>query len=113
MQACREWVRSRLQERGAKPFDFARTVPPFNPTQSDSNSTFSECPRNPQTESLLQILGLPYLLDSAPEASELTQTPTLSVQRSSFIGNDEEIPIDDVDDLVELAEVDGMDTGNQ
>lgn len=38
MQDCRQWVRSRLQTRGAKPFEFAQTVPSYDPSQLDSNN---------------------------------------------------------------------------
>lgn len=41
MQECREWVRSKLQTRGAKPFEFVRTVPCYNPSQSVANGSFS------------------------------------------------------------------------
>ena len=41
MQDCRDWVRSRLLTRGAKPFEFVQTVPCYDPSQSASNSCFS------------------------------------------------------------------------
>eukprot|EP00257_Ricinus_communis_P014719 XP_015572464.1 lariat debranching enzyme [Ricinus communis] len=104
MEDCRQWVRSRLQERGAKPYDFARTVPPFDPSQPDLNNSFSDCPRNPQTESLLQLLELPYLLDSTSESREPTRSPTSLVLGGSSAEDSEDIPIDDVDDSEELVE---------
>ncbi|KAL6983084.1 lariat debranching enzyme, partial [Sarracenia purpurea var. burkii] len=40
MQECRQWVSNRLQTRGAKTFEFVRTVPCHNPSQSASNGSF-------------------------------------------------------------------------
>lgn len=105
LQDCRHWVRSKLQGRGTKPFEFARTAPPFDPTQSKLKSSFPECHRNPQTEAFLQLLELPYLLDSTSISGELIQSPSMQGQRGSLAENSEEIPIDDVDELEDLAEV--------
>lgn len=41
MNDCRQWVRSRLQERGAKPFEFVRTVPCYDASQSLSIGAFA------------------------------------------------------------------------
>lgn len=41
MQDCRNWVRSQLLTRGARPFEFVRTAPCYDPTQSVSSSFFS------------------------------------------------------------------------
>jgi lariat debranching enzyme len=41
MEDCRQFVSSRLQERGTKPFEFTQTAPPFDPTQSGPNGSFS------------------------------------------------------------------------
>lgn len=41
MKNCRQWVRSRLQERGYKPFEFVRTAPCYDPSQSNVDSTFA------------------------------------------------------------------------
>ncbi|XP_050366856.1 lariat debranching enzyme isoform X2 [Argentina anserina] len=99
-QDSRQWVRSKLQARGAQPFEFSRTAPSYNPSNSVSNSTSQGYTRNPQTESLLQFLELPYLLDDMSESSEAFRSPfPLSVRDDS-----EEIPIDDVDELEDLAE---------
>lgn len=35
MEDCRQWVRSRLQERGCKPFEFVRTVSCHDPSQAN------------------------------------------------------------------------------
>ncbi|XP_034917614.1 lariat debranching enzyme [Populus alba] len=111
MEDCRQLVSSRLRERGTKPFEFTQTAPPFDPTQSDPNGSFSGCPRNPQTESLLQLLELPYLLDSTSESREGRYSPSAAqiIERGSFVHNSEEIPIDDVDES-ELEEADDVDT---
>ncbi|KAK1550255.1 hypothetical protein Q3G72_016222 [Acer saccharum] len=105
MQDCRQWVQSKLENRGAKPFEFARTAPCFDPSKSVSIGAFSENPRNPQTESFLQFLELPYLLDNATESREVPQSPA-SMNYRGPDADCEEIPIDDVDELEELEEVD-------
>ncbi|KAF5456849.1 hypothetical protein F2P56_026283 [Juglans regia] len=141
-EECHQWVGSRLQERGAKPFEFVQTVPCYNPSQSGSSGSFSGYPRNPQTESFLQFLELPYLLDNMSEPKDLSYSPASLLQSDilpscwpclrdccrnclplspmevflqvaalktgsklgSFDDNSEAIPIDDVDELEELAE---------
>jgi lariat debranching enzyme len=35
-QEDRQWVRSKLNTRGAKPFDFVQTAPSFNPSNTIS-----------------------------------------------------------------------------
>jgi lariat debranching enzyme len=67
-------VRKKLEERQFKPFEFARTVPAYNPSQRVFDS-IPEIPQNPQTLSLLELLGLPYLLDSSPVTGERTDIP--------------------------------------
>ncbi|KAJ6434817.1 hypothetical protein OIU84_000122 [Salix udensis] len=115
MEDCRQLVSSRLQERGTKPFEFTPTARPFDPTHSDPNGSFSGCLRNPQTESLLQLLELPYLLDSTPESREGRYSPSAahSIQRGSFVHNSEDIPIDDVDESELEEEADDVDTGKE
>lgn len=41
MQECHQFVRDKLQARGAKPFDFVKTVPCHDPSGSVTNSSFS------------------------------------------------------------------------
>ncbi|RDX81308.1 Lariat debranching enzyme, partial [Mucuna pruriens] len=97
MEDCLDWVRSRLQEKGCKPFEFVRTAPCYDPSRSNFDGAFPANPQNPQTESFLQLLELPYLLDRNPEAKDLSPYPYPSIQRG--VGYDsEDIPIDDVDD---------------
>lgn len=103
MQECRQLVRSRLQERGARPFEFERTVPCHNPSQSSPNGS-PALPRNPQTESLLQLLELPYLLDLTSESRDPISSPASMIYRGSLGADSEEIPIDDIDELEEHAE---------
>ncbi|XP_048134023.1 uncharacterized protein LOC115750992 [Rhodamnia argentea] len=103
MQDCRQWVRSRLQERGARPFEFERTVPCHNPSQPSSNGS-PALPRNPQTESLLQLLELPYLLDVTSESRDPISSPASMIYQGSLGADNEEIPIDDIDELEELEE---------
>ncbi|XP_010695436.1 lariat debranching enzyme isoform X3 [Beta vulgaris subsp. vulgaris] len=100
-EGCRQWVRSKLNIRGAKPFEFSRTAPCYDPVQSVSNGPGAEDHRNPQTEALLKFLELPYLLDNSTASSELS-SDSPSVSRG-FYSNNEDIPIDDVDELEELA----------
>lgn len=106
---CRQWVRSRLQTKGAKPFEFAMTVPCHNPTQSISRSPFSGTVRNPQTESLLQLLELPYLLDNSSESRAVALSPTSIPRGGSFEGDSGATPTDDIDEI-ELPESDDGET---
>ncbi|KAI3426524.1 DBR1 domain-containing protein [Psidium guajava] len=103
MQDCRQWVRNRLQERGARPFEFERTVPCHNPSQCSPNGS-PALPRNPQTESLLQLLELPYVLDLTSEPRDPISSPASMIYQGSLGADNEEIPIDDVDELEELEE---------
>ena len=41
MEDCRQWVKTRLKERGTKPFDFVQTVPCYDPSRSVSNSSLA------------------------------------------------------------------------
>ncbi|KAJ4836997.1 hypothetical protein Tsubulata_022209 [Turnera subulata] len=110
LQDCRQWVRSKLQGRGTRPFEFARTAPPFDPTHSELSGSFAECLRNPQTEAFLQLLELPYLLDSTSDSREPIQSPSMPVEEGSCADDSEEIPIDDVE---ELEEANGAETGDE
>ncbi|RID50615.1 hypothetical protein BRARA_H01333 [Brassica rapa] len=104
IQESRECVRKKLEERQFKPFEFVRTVPAHNPSQRIFDS-MPDIPQNPQTLSLLELLGLPYLLDSSPVTGERTAIPASPAPPSDFQTYDsEEIPIDDTDDLEEIAE---------
>ncbi|KGN63007.1 lariat debranching enzyme isoform X1 [Cucumis sativus] len=98
MEDCRQWVKSRLKERGTKPFDFAQTVPCYDPARSISNSTLAGYPRNPQTESLLKFLELPYLLDDMTKSDGPSGSSIPSSVSGSFFDS-EDIPIDDIDDV--------------
>lgn len=40
MKDCREWVKSKLQERGNKPFAFVRTAPCYDPSRPNADGTF-------------------------------------------------------------------------
>lgn len=95
MQECRQWVSDRLQKRGAKPFQFQQTVPPYNPSHPTSKGSGSGS-RNPQTEAFLQFLELPYLLDNTSQHHNLS--PSLS--RGS-LENDSDV--DKLEESVELS----------
>ncbi|KAF6142120.1 hypothetical protein GIB67_037038 [Kingdonia uniflora] len=106
----RQWVKSKLRERGTRPFDFVQSVPAYNHSQSTLKSSLSGHRRNPQTEFLMQFLEIQYLLDNTLESRELTYGP------SSLIGKDrseevildddsDDAPIDDVDEIEELSAV--------
>jgi lariat debranching enzyme len=97
MEDCRQWVRSKLQERGCKPFEFVRTVPCYDPSKASDNGASAANPRNPQTESLLRLLELPYLLDRNSKAKDMSAYPS-SIPRGPAGHYSEDIPIDDVDD---------------
>ncbi|CAK9157920.1 unnamed protein product [Ilex paraguariensis] len=104
MQKCRAWVRSKLQTRGAKPFEFTPTVPCHGSSQTMASGSFSEHFRNPQTEAFLQFLELQYFLDNALEPRELFNSPASFISTGSFDNDSEDIPLDDVDEIEELAE---------
>ncbi|PWA70492.1 Lariat debranching enzyme, C-terminal [Artemisia annua] len=104
MEECRQWVRSKLQSRGTKPFGFVRTVPCHNSTQTVANRSFSGHNRNPQTEALLEFLELPYVLDD----SEPAQSPASSISRGAYDYDSEDGPIEDADEI-ELPEEDDDD----
>ncbi|KAL3514314.1 hypothetical protein ACH5RR_027031 [Cinchona calisaya] len=104
MQECRQFVRDKLQARGAKPFDFVQTVPCHDPSGSAAISFFSGHCRNPQTEGFLQFLGLEYLLDNTFKSREPAGSPAFFTPRGSFEYDSEDIPIDDVYDEEELKE---------
>ncbi|XP_042508979.1 lariat debranching enzyme isoform X3 [Macadamia integrifolia] len=108
-QDCLQWVRSRLKARGSRPFDFIRTVPSYDPFQSIMEGSLSGNCRNPQTESLLQFLELPYLLDNTLEPSGLHQNPVSFISRDNSEGvvdeDIEDAAIDDMDEVEELEEL--------
>ncbi|GJZ87131.1 lariat debranching enzyme [Tanacetum coccineum] len=104
MEECREWVRSKLRSRGTKPFEFVRTVPCHNSTQTVANGSFSGHIRNPQTEALLQFLELPYVLDQ----SEPAQSSASSISRGALDYGSEDGPVEDADEI-ELPEEDDDD----
>ncbi|CAK8568534.1 unnamed protein product [Lathyrus sativus] len=97
MEDCRKWVRSKLQEWGCKPSEFVRTVPCYDPSQAGVDGASAVNPRNPQTEYLLRLLELPYLLDRNPEAKDMSPYPSL-IPIGPGGNYSEDIPIDDVDD---------------
>ncbi|TYJ03034.1 hypothetical protein E1A91_A12G000200v1 [Gossypium mustelinum] len=89
MQDCRQLVKSRIEDRGAKPCEFSQTAPPHNPSHSVSNTTFFchskslsiifylclaqlivGSPHNPQTVSFWELLDLPYVLDNASDSRD-------------------------------------------
>ncbi|VAH94856.1 unnamed protein product [Triticum turgidum subsp. durum] len=92
----RQWVRSKLNARGAKTFDFVQTAPPYDPSRPVYNPPIAVPCRNPQTESFLQFLELPYLLDSSnPGGADINVS---SSQAAPALDNDDiELP-DEVED---------------
>eukprot|EP00250_Pteridium_aquilinum_P019812 c24583_g3_i4 orf=60-1307(+) len=106
LKVHREWVKKRLLERGgAVPTDFRATVPPYNPRESKQNSSPSPGHmRNPFTESLLELLDLPYALNgsNAPLEYGSKQPESVSLRDPSEIElnelEDDALP-DDVDEL--------------
>ncbi|CAA0831569.1 Lariat debranching enzyme [Striga hermonthica] len=63
MEECRLFVKNKLQMRGRKPFEFVRTAPCHKSSRSAADNFPSGHCRNPQTEALLELLGLQYCLD--------------------------------------------------
>ncbi|XP_022731288.1 lariat debranching enzyme isoform X4 [Durio zibethinus] len=110
MQDFRQWVRSRLEDRGAKPCEFSQTAPPYNRSHPVSNTTFLGHPRNPQTVSFLEFLDLPYVLDNALESRDFPASLTQKGDNILLVGSiddySEDIPIEDEDELEDVAEAD-------
>ncbi|CDP20997.1 unnamed protein product [Coffea canephora] len=102
MQECRQFVRDKLQARGAKPFDFVKTVPCHDSSALVANSSFSGHCRNPQTVGFLQFLELEYLLDDKSRQVAVSPASFTSKVAGSFDCVSEDIPIDDVNDEEEL-----------
>ncbi|KAK8282019.1 hypothetical protein V6Z12_D08G000100 [Gossypium hirsutum] len=76
MQDCCQWVKSRMEDRGAKPCS----------------------PRNPQIVSFLELLDLPCVLDNASDSRD---TPSSLPQKDDY---SEDIPNEDEIDLADDAE---------
>lgn len=104
-QDHRQWVRNKLSARGAKPFDFVRTVPSFDPSQPFTSQSLSGPYRNPQTESFLQLLDLPYLLDTVAEANTPTRGTKVLDSTDIYPSLNTDDGVDDVDEQEELADV--------
>nr|XP_043607175.1 lariat debranching enzyme [Erigeron canadensis]XP_043607176.1 lariat debranching enzyme [Erigeron canadensis]XP_043607177.1 lariat debranching enzyme [Erigeron canadensis] len=111
MEESRQWVKRKLQHRGAKPFEFVRTVPCYNSSQTVANGSLSGHNRNPQTEAFLDLLELPYLLDDG----EPVNNPTAPIPRGPVdydsdgpldYADEIELPEDDDEDEIELPEDD-------
>ncbi|TYG55638.1 hypothetical protein ES288_D08G000100v1 [Gossypium darwinii] len=121
MQDCRQWVKSRMEDRGAKPCEFSQTAPPHKPFDSyfflasqyychSGYETLSfifylllaqlivGSPRNPQIVSFLELLDLPSVLDNASDSRD---TPPSLPQKDDY---SEDIPNEDEDDLEDDAE---------
>ncbi|CAH1454209.1 unnamed protein product [Lactuca virosa] len=99
MEECRKWVKSKLKSRGSsKPFEFVRTVPCYNSSQTLANHSFSGHIRNPQTESLLEFLEVGYLLDKSGP------TPSQSPASDSVDYDSEDGPNEEDADEIQLPE---------
>ncbi|KAL6637753.1 hypothetical protein ACP70R_025325 [Stipagrostis hirtigluma subsp. patula] len=98
-QDDRQWVRIKLNTRGAKPFDFVQTAPSFDPSNRGSNASVIGHCRNPQTESFLQLLELPYLLDSSSHGGVDRNE---SSSQAGYTPDDDDIELpDEVEDPAE------------
>lgn len=98
-QDDRQWVRSKLNARGAKPFDFVQIAPSFDPSNPIPNPSITAHCRNPQTESFLQLLDLPYLLDSS-NSQGVDRNESSSQTGHPLDDDDVELP-DEVEDPAE------------
>ncbi|XP_078430470.1 debranching enzyme 1 isoform X2 [Wolffia australiana] len=85
-QDLHQHIKDKLKAIGSKPFDFVRT-PPSSGLQ-----------RNPQTESFLQFLELPYLLDATRETDAGPQEDESPMEDDPENG----LVTDDVDEMEEL-----------
>jgi len=106
IQDDREWIRNKLNTRGFKPFDFVQTAPSFNPSNPVSNSSVTRSCRNLQTESFLQLLELPYLLDSSNSegvsfVNEVDRNESSSQPGNTLDDEDIELPDEDEDAIDE------------
>ncbi|KAL9238045.1 hypothetical protein vseg_012522 [Gypsophila vaccaria] len=111
-EGCRQWVKNRLKTKGDKPFNFVQTAPCYDPNQSAFNAPRVELYRNPQTEALLRLLELPYLIDGSVAPSNMYDNSTSVSTEFSDI-NSEDIPIDDVDELEEFGVTDKGELANE
>ncbi|BAS86165.1 lariat debranching enzyme [Oryza sativa Japonica Group] len=91
-----QWVRNKLNARGAKPIDFVQTAASYDPSCQASNPSITVHCRNPQTESFLQLLNLPYLLDSS-NSYGVSRNESSSQTGQALDSDDIELP-DDEDD---------------
>ncbi|TYI24658.1 hypothetical protein ES332_A06G250200v1 [Gossypium tomentosum] len=113
MQDCCQWVKSRMEDRGAKPCEFSQTAPPHKPFDSYFFCGYETLsfifylllaqlivgsPRNPQIVSFLELLDLPYVLDNASDSRD---TPSSLPQKDDY---SEDIPNEDEIDLADDAE---------
>ncbi|TYI04178.1 hypothetical protein ES332_A10G000200v1 [Gossypium tomentosum] len=113
MQDCCQWVKSRMEDRGAKPCEFSQTAPPHKPFDSYFFCGYETLsfifylllaqlivgsPRNPQIVPFLELLDLPYVLDNASDSRD---TPPSLPQKDDY---SEDIPNEDEDDLEDDAE---------
>ncbi|MFS7974738.1 putative lariat debranching enzyme [Helianthus anomalus] len=94
MEDSRQWVRSKLQSRGTKPFEFVRTVPCYNSFETGASGSFSGHNRNPQTEALLEFLELPYVLDD----SEVAESSVSRVEDGGGVEDADEIQLPEEED---------------
>ncbi|KAF0910378.1 hypothetical protein E2562_001548 [Oryza meyeriana var. granulata] len=85
-----QWVRNKLNARGAKPIGFVQTAASFDPSRRAVHC------RNPQTESFLQLLDLPYLLDSS-NSYGVDRNESSSQAGQPLVNDDIDLP-DDEDD---------------
>lgn len=92
LEGHRQWVRRRFADVQMKPFDFKPTVPPYDPNQRRTISVGHV--QNPQTEALLQLLQLPYLLDSTLESGTPRSSSISSTRR---VEDPDEIVLDEAD----------------
>lgn len=98
-QDDRQWVRSKLNARGAKLFDFVQIARSFDPSNPIPNPSITAHCRNPQTESFLQLLDLPYLLDSS-NSQGVDRNESSSQTGHPLEDDDIELP-DEVEDPAE------------
>ncbi|XP_006651765.2 lariat debranching enzyme [Oryza brachyantha] len=90
-----QWIRDKLNARGAKPIDFVQ------PASQASNPSIAVHCRNPQTEYFLQLLDLPYLLDSSNSYGVDRNEPSSSQTGPPLDNDDIELPDDEDDAAVD------------
>ncbi|EPS60614.1 hypothetical protein M569_14187, partial [Genlisea aurea] len=99
LENCRQYVKDKLRIQGGRPFEFVQTAPCYNPTINSCDGILSSSRRNPQTEALLELVGVEYCLGASRGKKEGVVNCNLNDAFTTYVlcraGGSEDIPIDD------------------